>query len=126
MMKASIDLVNDTIKVALLDNSHSFDPTNTQFSDVSANEVSGTAYVAGGETLTGNAVSQDDTDDEGVFDADDTIWSSSTITAFHAVIYDDTTGTKFLIATIDFGQAFTSTNGDFTIQWDTEGIININ
>lgn len=125
-MKASIDLVNDTIKVALLDNSHVFDPTNIEYSDVSGNEVSGTGYTADGETLTGNTVTQDDVDDEGVFDADDVTWSASTITAYHAVIYDDTTATKYLIASIDFGQAFTSTNGDFVIQWDTEGIININ
>lgn len=129
VMQGSIDLVNDDIKVALLDSNHAFDPdsaTNLQWTDVSANEVAGTGYTAGGESLTGKAVTVDDTDDEGVFDADNVTWAASTITARHAVIYDDTTATKYIIASIDFGQDTSSTNGNFQIQWDAEGIINLN
>lgn len=129
VLKGSIDLENNVIKVALLNNSHVFNPDSTsslQWSDVSSNEVSGTGYTSGGQALSNQSVVVDNGDDEGVFDADDVVWPSSTITASHAVIYDDTTATKYLIASIDFGQSTSSTNGNFQIQWDAEGIINLN
>lgn len=128
IMEKLIDLVNDTIKVALMNNSHSFaasSVTNDEWSDVSANEASGTGYTTGGASLASKAVTVDNTDNEGVFDAADVTWSSSTITAYHAVIYDDTTATKYLIASIDFSGAKSSSAGNFTIQWNAEGILNI-
>jgi len=69
----------------------------------------------------------DTTDDEGVFDAADVTWSSSSITARGAVVYKDTgtDATSLLICYIDFGQDYTSLNGDFKITWNSEGIINI-
>jgi len=118
----------DTIKCALLDNNHSFDAdkaTNSGWADVSVNEISGTGYTAGGQALTNQSVSCDDTDDEGVFDADDVQWTNATFTAYHAVLYDDTHASDLLIASIDFGGAISVTNGTFTIQWDSEGIVNL-
>lgn len=129
LLKGNIDLENDTIKVALLTSSHTFDASsvsNSQWSDVSANEASGVNYTAGGQSLANKTVSVDNADNEGVFDSDDALWASATITARHAVIYDDTTTPKYLIASIDFGQNTSSTNGNFQIQWDAEGIINLN
>lgn len=127
VMKGTYNLPSDTIKCALLNNSHAFDADNDGWSSVSANEISGTGYTAGGTTLANVAVTADDTDDEGVFDADDAAWSSSSFTAYHAVIYDDTTTTPAdaLICSIDFGGAQTVTSGTFTIQWAAEGIVNI-
>ena len=119
------DLVNDTVKIALLDNTYTPNvDTHTAWADVSANEVSGTGYTTGGATLANKTVTQDNTDDEGVFDADDVTWSSATITARYAVIYD-TTATNKLICLIDFASDQTSTNGDFTITFDAEGILNL-
>lgn len=129
VMKKSIDLVNDTIKVALLNSSHSFSPssvTNSAWSDVSANEIVGVGYSAGGIALTGKAVTADNVDNEGVFSADNANWPASTISARHAVIYNDTTTPKYLIASIDFLETKNSSNGNFLIQWDAEGIINLN
>lgn len=126
LMNGSYDLGSggDTIKVALLDNSHSFTPEDDVWSDISANEVSGTGYSAGGATLANQAVSIDDTDDEGVWDADDVSWTTASFTAYHAVIYD-TSVTNDLILSIDFGGEQTVTSGTFTIQWNTEGILNL-
>jgi hypothetical protein len=130
LMKGTYDLdgADHTVKVALLNNSHSFNTDHDGWSAVSANEVSGTGYTAGGQALANKTVTVDDTDDEGVFDADNVTWGSSTITAYHAVIYDDTPTSPAdpLIASIDFGGAQTSTSGNFTIAWAAEGIININ
>lgn len=127
LMNGTYQLASDTIKAALLDSSHAFDADNVGWSSVSANEISGTGYTAGGETLTSTAVTQDDTDDEGVFDAADVSWESATFSASHAVLYDDTTTSPAdaLICSIDFGGSQSVSGGTFTIQWATEGIINI-
>lgn len=129
IMNGGIDLDTDTIKVMLLTNSHSNNiDTQEYIDDVSANEVSGTGYSAGGQALANKAVTQDNTDDEGVFDADDLTWSSSSITARYAVVYKDTgtPSTSPIVCIIDFGADKTSDNGDFTIQWNAEGILNAN
>src|ERR1044072_4016231 len=90
IMNGALDLDTDTIKVALVTSSYTPNQdTHTKFSDVT-NEVSGTGYTAGGTALANKAVTADNTDNEGVFDADDVTWSSSTITARGAVVYKDT------------------------------------
>jgi len=125
LMNKEVDLEADTIKVALLDNNHSFNADDNTWSDVSANEISGTGYTAGGEELANKSVTQDDTNDKAVFDADDVSWTSATFTAYHAVIYDDTLASDDLICSIDFGGAKSVSNGTFTIQWDSNGIITL-
>ena len=129
IMKGTCNLASggDTLKCGLLDNSHAFTAENDGWADVSANEISGTGYTAGGATLSSQAVSVDDTDDEGVFDAADTQWTTSTFSAYHAVVYDDTVTSPadILLCSIDFGGVQTVSAGTFTIQWASEGIINI-
>ena len=125
----AVDLDGDTIKLALLTSSYTPDfDAHDFFDDVSANEVaaSGT-YSAGGATLT-VTLSQDNTDDEGVFDATDVSFTSSTITARYAVIYKSTgvSSTSPLICLIDFGSNQTSTAGTFAITFASEGILNLN
>jgi hypothetical protein len=124
-----VDLDGDTIKLALLTSSYTPDQdAHDFFDDVSANEVaaSGT-YSAGGATLT-VTLTQDNTDDEGVFDATDVSFTSATITARYAVIYKSTgnAATSPLICLIDFGSSIVSTGGTFTITFAAEGIINVN
>lgn len=128
-MNGGIDLDTDTIKVMLLTSSYTPDQDNDEYiDDVSANEVSGDGYDAGGKALESKSVTQDNTDNEGVFDAADLTWSSSTITARYAVIYKDTEtpGTSPIICVVDFGEDKVSSAGDFTIQWAAEGILNLN
>jgi hypothetical protein len=128
IMNGDIDLDTDTIKVMLLSSSHTPAGDSDEFiDDVSSNEVTGTGYTAGGATLSNKSVTVDNTDDEGVFDADDTSWSTSTITAHYAIIYKDT-GTPSsspIIAEIDFGADKISSGGTFSIQWNSEGILNL-
>lgn len=121
-MNKEIDLEADTIKIALLDSSHSFTSTNNTWSDVSANEVSGTGYTAGGEDLANKSVTQGATTK---FDADDVTWSTATITTSHAVIYDDTLTNDDLIASIDFGGSQSVTAADFKIVFSASGIITL-
>lgn len=118
------DLDTDTIKIALVA-AHTPDiDLHDFFDDVSADEVAGTGYTAGGETLS-VTVSQDDTDDEGVFDALDVTWTGLDAgTPSHGIIYHDTgtPSTSTLICYIELGTA--SNGGDYTVSWNAEGILN--
>lgn len=111
-------LVGHTLRVALLNSSHVEDETDTVWADVSANEVSGTGYTAGGQALTGVAAAQSAGVNIVYLDANDVVWSGATITARYAVIYDVSNGNQ-LVCSIDFGEDKTSTAGDFTIQWSS-------
>lgn len=128
IMNGGIDLDTDTIKVALVTSTYTPDQDAHDFFNDVTNEVSGTGYTAGGSALTTKAVTADNTDNEGVFDADDVSWTTSTITARGAVLYKDTgvSSTSALIAYLDFGSDKISTAGTFTISWNAEGILNLN
>lgn len=104
------DLDTDVIKIALYTSSATLGPSTTAYS--TSNEVVGTGYTAGGNTLTGAAVTLDGT--TAVVDFNDTSWSSATITARGALIYNSSKSDK-AIASLDFGGDKTSTNGTFTI-----------
>jgi len=106
------DLDTDAIKIALFTSSASLDATTTAYS--TTNEASGTGYTAGGNTLTSAAISVDGT--TAIVDFADTTWSSATITARGALIYNSSKANR-AIAVLDFGGDKTSTNGDFTIQF---------
>ncbi len=88
-----IDFDTDTIKVALLTNVYAPDATSDEFwSDISANEVSGNGYTAGGEALTAKTVTVNGT---GVvtFDAADVVWfegAAGFTNARYPVFYKDT------------------------------------
>lgn len=126
-LNGDIDLTSDTIKLSLHTSSYTPDQDAHDFYDDVTNEVSNSgSYSAGGATLS-VTVSQDNTDDEGVFDATDVSFTSATITARYAVIYKSTgnSATSLLIALIDFGTDQTSTAGTFTISFAAEGIVNL-
>jgi hypothetical protein len=128
-LNKEIDWDTDTIKVALLTNAYTPDQdAHNYLDDVVANEVTGTGYTAGGNTLANKTNAYNSATNVIVLDADDTTWSSSTITARYAVIYDAspaTNATKPLIGYVDFGSDQSSSNGNFTITWDATGIVRI-
>ena len=101
-------------KIALYTSSATLDATTTAYS--TTNEVVGTGYTAGGNTLT---VSQIPTSSgtTAFIDFADTTWSTSTITARGALIYNSTDNTA--VAVLDFGSDKTSSAGDFTIVFPT-------
>lgn len=121
LMNKEVDLEADTIKVALMNNSHAFTATNTVWANVSANEMTGSGYTTLGATLAGKAVTEAATT---IWDATDAAWTGSTFTAYHAVVYD-TTATSNLICSFDLGGAQTVSSGTFTIQWNASGIITL-
>ena len=127
-MNGTIDLDSDTIRVALVTDSYTPDQDNHEFFDDVTDEVVGAGYVADGAEITGKTVTQDDTDNEGVFDSDDVEWTTSTITARAGVIWKDTgtDNTSPLIRYHDFGINKSTTGTTFKITWPVEGILNTN
>lgn len=104
----------DTFKIALFTSSATLDATTTAYSVT--NEVSGTGYTAGGNTLTNVTPTTSGT--TAFTDFADTTWSTATITARGALIYNSTDSDKAVVV-LDFGSDKTSTAGDFTIQFPT-------
>lgn len=120
---AGISWTADTIKVALLTSSYTPNQaTDHVWSDISANEVSGTGYTAGGATLT--TPTQGVTSHVLKLTGDNSAWTSSTITARYAAIYDTSVSNK-LLGYVDFGGNVASTAATFTIAWDAGGIFTI-
>ena len=102
---------SQVFKIALYTNAATLGATTTAYSVT--NEVSGTGYVAAGNTLTISA-NPASTGTTAFLDFADTTWSTATITARGALIYKSG-GTNPAIAVLDFGSDKTSTAGDFTI-----------
>jgi len=109
----------DTFKLALYDNTASFTAATTDYTVT--NEISGTGYSAGGGTLTNVTPTTSGT--TAFTDFADLVFSSATITARGALIYNTTagsgSGTTETVAVLDFGADKTSTAGDFTIVFPT-------
>ena len=128
ILNGGLDFDTNTFKVLLVTSSYTPNQdTHEDRADVT-NEVTGTGYSAGGATLASVTVTQDNTDNEGVVDAADVTWSSSTITARAAVLYKTTgvAANDTLVCYLDFTTDQSSSSGDFTIQWGSEGILNLN
>ena len=117
---ATIDLDGHSFKVALLDTTHAFAAANSVWTDVSANEITGTGYTAGGITMT---ITWSASGTSMKWDAADSSWATASFTAYHAVIYDDTHASDALVCSIDFAGAQTVSAGTFTIQWNADGIL---
>jgi hypothetical protein len=101
-------------KIALYTSTATLGATTTAYS--STNEVVGTGYTAGGNTLTVSQIPTS-TGTTAFIDFADTTWTTSTITARGALIYNSTDNTA--VAVLDFGADKTSTAGDFTIVFPT-------
>jgi len=108
-----------TFKIALYTSSATLGATTTAYT--TSNEVVGTGYTAGGTTLTNIDPTSSGT--TAFIDFVDATWTSATITAAGALIYNTTTdggtGTTNAVAVISFGGDKTSTNGDFVVQFPT-------
>lgn len=118
LLDGEMDFSSDTtdvFKIALYTSSATLGASTTAYT--TSNEVTGTGYSAGGETLviSANPASSGTT---AFLDFADVTWSSSTITARGALIYKSGGGDP-AVAVLDFGADKSSTSGDFTIVFPT-------
>ena len=111
----------NTFKLALYDNSASFTAATTAYTVT--NEVANSgSYAAGGGTLTNVTPTTSGT--TAFTDFADLSFTSATITAFGALIYNDTAAGDPTVCVLDFGGAKTSTSGTFTIVFPTADATN--
>ena len=106
---------SQVFKIALYTASATLDATTTAYT--TSNEVVGTGYTAGGNTLTISQVPTS-TSTTAWLDFADTTWSNATITANGAMIYNSTQADR-CVCVLAFGGDKTSTAGDFTIIFPT-------
>ena len=111
----------DTFKLALYDNSASFTAATTAYTVTNEVANSGT-YAAGGGTLTN--VTPTSTSTTAFTDFADLSFTSATITAYGAMIYNDTAAGDPSVCILDFGGAKSSSAGTFTIIFPTDDSTN--
>jgi hypothetical protein len=116
----------DVFKIALYNNSASFTAATTAYTATNEVANSGT-YSAGGGTLTNITPSTSGT--TAFTDFADISFTSATITAFGALIYNTTPTsgsglTNPTVCVLDFGGSKTSTSGTFTIVFPTNDATN--
>ena len=106
----------NTFKIALYTSSATLSAATTAYS--ATNEVGNSgSYSAGGGTLTNVTPTTSGT--TAFTDFADISFTSATITARGALIYNDTAAGDPAVAVLDFGSDKTSTSGTFTIQFPT-------
>lgn len=135
LLNKEVDFDTDTIKVVLCTSAYSPNQDTHQYFSHVTNEITGTGYTPGGLTLAGAVVSYDAATNKIKLDADDASWPDATLTARHAVIFDNTpstAATKPLIAFVTFTGAdgvtpadISATAAPFQLLWDSAGIANI-
>jgi hypothetical protein len=117
-----IDEANDVFKIVLMNTSFAFDKdAHALLADVTSNQIAtGNGYTQNNKTLSGVAITEDDSTDKAK-----TVWSDVTWTASGgsigpvgaAIIYDDTAANDPIVMCIDFGADFTTPDGfSFLIQ----------
>ena len=122
LLEGKHDFTNgqDIYKLALYTNSASFTAATTAYT--SSNEVSNSgSYAAGGGALTNVTPTTSGT--TALTDFADKTYTSATITARGALIYNTTTaagsGTTDTVVVLDFGSNKSSTSGDFQVVFPT-------
>ena len=104
----------NTFKLALYTNSASFNAATTAYT--TGNEVSNSgSYSAGGGTL--SKVTPTSSGTTALTDCANLNFTSASITARGALIYNDSASGDPTVAVLDFGADKTSTSGTFTIQF---------
>jgi len=109
-----------TYKIALYDALANLDNTTTAYS--TTNEVVGTGYTAGGNTLTVVVPNSSTSANTAWVSFANTQWTSASFTCRGALIYNATTGAA--VAVLNFGSDKTVTNSTFTIQFPTADATN--
>jgi hypothetical protein len=110
------DLDTDTLKIALYTSSATLGASTTAYA--TTNEISGTGYSAGGNTLTGATIATSGT--TAYVDFNDPEWTSASFTANGALIYNSSASNK-AIAVLAFGGDFTVAAGTFRIVFPAAG-----
>lgn len=110
MLQGQQNLSSDTLKMALFTAFADLGPNTTGYT--TTNEITGTGYVAGGQTMSGVSISAA-TNGTVYVNFDNVVWNPAAFTARGALIYNVTQGNAS-VAVLDFGADKTATN-TFTV-----------
>ena len=103
----------DTFKIALYSTLATLDSTTTVYTTL--NEVTGTGYTAGGNTLVISQVpTSTSTETTAWLNFANSSWTSASFSADGALIYNSTQGNK-AVAVLNFGGTKTATAQTFTV-----------
>ncbi|MET9339283.1 hypothetical protein [Nonomuraea sp. NPDC003804] len=120
----AFDLELLTHKLALYTNSLTPDFSAATPAYSATNEVSGTAYTAGGKVVTGTTLGA--ASGFVTWDGSDVSWDSSTITGVRGgIIYADSLAGNNLIVGINFGADYATNDGTLLVAWSSSGIARI-
>jgi len=124
------DLDADSFKLPLFTSSHTPEPDNTVYGGLANEVAAGGNYSTTGHAFTAavGTVTDDDTNNKATFDiTEDAVWASSTITARYAILFNDTPTSPAdpLVALFDFTTDKSSSNGEFRVQFNASGIMDI-
>lgn len=111
MVQGQQNLSSNTLKMALYTAFVTLGPDTTAYS--TTNEVTGTGYTAGGNTMSGVTIS---TSPNGVvyINFNNVVWSNASFTVRGALIYNASQGNAS-VAVLDFGSDKTCSNQTFTV-----------
>ena len=118
LMEAKHNFLNSggsTFQIALYTNSASFTAATTAYT--SSNEITGTGYTAKGNSLT--RVDPSTSGTTALTDFSDSTWTSSTLTARGALVFNDSASGDPSVIVLDFTADKSSSSGDFTIVFPT-------
>jgi len=134
MLNGTIDMDSHTFKMILCTSTYTPDAAHEVYDAASPGNpgyarcqvANGNGYTTSGKTLTDRALSTlagatkftDAT-------AADMAWTSATFTARYAVIYDDTSSPKYLVALFDFGADKSVTAGTFQVNANASGFFTV-
>jgi len=138
LLKGKHDLDNHEIRVALIKEAPSgtYDATTLAYSELGADQASGTGYTGVFDTITTGARALIASDDVGgtntqypkvvgttaIIDFDDAVFTNVTVQADGCILYNkDADSAANVIAVFDFGGTVSATAGDFTIQFPAPG-----
>lgn len=103
----------DTFKIALYSTLATLNSTTTVYT--TQDEVTGTGYVAGGNTLViSQAPTSTNTETVAWLNFENSSWANATFSADGALIYNSTQGNK-AVAILNFGSTKTTANQTFTV-----------
>jgi len=129
LLKKTIDCDSDTFMVALYNKAYAatqLDGADPAYnvSPWDSNEISGSGYAAGGVSIGTPVVAQDDANDRASWDDDttDVLWTALAANTIQtAILYDFTTGTKWVCIIWEIGT--NSNGGNYTLQFAGTGMM---
>ena len=108
------NFTSGTYKIALYTSLANLDNTTTAYT--TSNEISGTGYTAGGETLVNIPPASDTSNNSAYISFDNVTWASASFTTRGALIYNGTTNAA--VCVLDFGSDKIA-SGNFTVTFPT-------